>query len=135
LLEDAFVLRQIEPLGTNVLKEPKILLRVPYQLLELDYEDAIGGLREDFATECLLNAGLSFGYLKTNTGRKTPDYMIKTNDGPVVVEIGGKGKGVKQFKGIDNNFRKLVFADTSELSPHKLPLALLGLLEEGNRHA
>jgi len=37
LLEKAFVLHQVFPKGTNVLKEPKILMNVPYRLLYTDF--------------------------------------------------------------------------------------------------
>jgi hypothetical protein len=41
------ILHEILPAGTNVLREPKILMAPPTRLLYRDYEDAVGGLRED----------------------------------------------------------------------------------------
>ena len=48
LLEKAFVLNVIFPAGTNVLKEPKVLMFLPYRLLYREKDQAMGGLREDF---------------------------------------------------------------------------------------
>ena len=56
--------------------------------------------------------------LESTRGQKTPDYLIAGGAEKLVVEIGGKGKGRQQFKGIDID-RKLVFADTD--APAKRP--------------
>ncbi len=48
LLEKAFILHQVFSKGINVLKEPKVLMALPYRLLYRDYDDALGALREDF---------------------------------------------------------------------------------------
>jgi hypothetical protein len=45
----------------------------------------------------------------------------------LVVEIGGKGKGREQFKGVKID-RKLVFAQTDEPAGGRLPLFLAGFL-------
>jgi predicted AAA+ superfamily ATPase len=136
LLEEAFVVRQIYPNGTNVLREPKVLLTLPFRLLELDETRAIGGLREDFAAECLARTGIEFSYLKSERGAKTPDYLVIHNGESFVVEIGGAGKSSKQFKNSPKDFRRVIFADemiVSESSPDtlatkKLPLFMLGYL-------
>ena len=47
----------ILPQGTNVLKEPKILMCLPYRLLYRDYQDCIGELREDFLVQTLKSKG------------------------------------------------------------------------------
>jgi predicted AAA+ superfamily ATPase len=130
-LEKAFVLHRILPEGTNVIREPKVLMTPPCRLLYRDIEDAIGGLREDFFVEMLCQSGKAFAYLKSTRGSKTPDYLVKTEDQPsagqLVVEIGGKGKGREQFKGVDVE-RKLVFAHTDTPDKGRIPLFLAGFL-------
>ena len=126
-LEKAFVLHQIFPAGTNVLREPKVLMAPPCRLLYRDYEEALGGLREDFFAEAMKQAGLKFQYLKSTRGAKTPDYLIESGPDRLVVEIGGKGKGRSQFKGV-NYDRKLIFAHTDTPDAKRLPLFLLGYL-------
>jgi hypothetical protein len=39
--EGSFILHQVLPAGTNVLREPKILMAPPSRLLYRDYEDAL----------------------------------------------------------------------------------------------
>ncbi len=126
-LENAFILHQVFPAGTHVLREPKVLMNPPYRLLYRDFEDAVGGLREDYFVETLKQAGIRFRYLKSTRGAKTPDFLIEDAPGKLAVEIGGPGKGRQQFKGIHID-RKIVFAHRP--GPHKgqLPLFLLGYL-------
>lgn len=61
----------------------------------------VGPLREDFFVETMLVLGHTVHYLKTARGAKTPDYLIPGPEGDIVIEVGGKGKGYQQFKGID----------------------------------
>ncbi|MEN8254874.1 MAG: AAA family ATPase [Verrucomicrobiota bacterium] len=124
LLEQAFVLQRIFPKGTNVLKEPKVLMAVPYRLLYRDIEDSIGGLREDFLAEMLRHANIPVHYLKTKRGAKTPDYLLR--DG-TIVEVGGKGKGFSQFKGVEAD-RKYVFTHSDQFDGTRRPLFMLGYL-------
>jgi len=126
-LEKAFVLHRVWPDGTNVLREPKVLMSLPHRLLYLDHDNAIGGLREDFFVEMLWQAELDFRYLKSTRGAKTPDFIIKGKDERLVVEVGGKGKGREQFKGVEYD-RKLVFADVEIAKGDKIPLFLAGFL-------
>ena len=126
-LEKAFILHRVFPAGTNVLREPKILMAPPSRLLYREYEDAIGGLREDFFVESVKQAGIRFHYLKSTRGAKTPDYLIEDAPEKLAVEIGGRGKGRQQFKGVEID-RKLVFAHSSVPEGHRLPLFLLGYL-------
>ena len=126
-LENAFVLHQVLPAGTNVLRQPKVLMAPPYRLLYRDYEDAIGGLREDFFAEAMKQAGMPFQYLKSTRGTKTPDFLVGEGKEKLVIEIGGKGKGREQFKGIDID-QKLIFAHTELPDARRLPLFLLGYL-------
>lgn len=128
LLEKAFVLHRVFPRGTNVLKEPKVLMALPYRLLYKPYASALGGLREDFVVQTLRMAGRSFFYLKTTTGTKTPDYLL--DDGKeenTVIEIGGKGKGREQFKGVTAD-RKIIFAHDDRTDGMRRPLFMLGFL-------
>jgi len=124
-LEKAFVLHRVLPEGTNVIREPKVLMAPPCRLLYRESDDAIGGLREDFFVEMLRQAGIEFGYLKSTRGAKTPDYLVRSGPDKLVVEIGGKGKGREQFKGVKVG-RKLVFAHTDVPVQGRLPLFLAG---------
>lgn len=126
-LERAFILHQVFPAGTNVLREPKVLMAPPTRLLYRDLEDAVGGLREDYFGEAMKQAGIRFQYLKSTRGAKTPDYLVDDGHGQIAVEIGGRGKGREQFKGVQVN-RKLVFAHSPVPEAGRLPLFLLGYL-------
>jgi len=122
VLEKAFILRRVFPKGTNVLKEPKIMFMPPYRLLYRSFEDCIGALREDFFVESTLSAGLELFYLKTKRGEKTPDYLV----GDSVFEIGGKGKGREQFKGVSYN-RKIILTHPGMLDETRRPLFFFGM--------
>ena len=127
LLETAFVLQRVFPAGTNVLREPKILLSLPYRLLYRDFEDAIGGLREDFFAETMRQAAIPFSYLKSTRGKKTPDYLVELDGEKLVIEVGGRGKGREQFKGITVD-QKLILAHGDRADGFYRPLLLLGYL-------
>ena len=127
LLEKAFVLNVVFPEGTNVLKEPKILMYLPYRLLYRDFKDCIGELREDFLVQALKSKGYKFNYLKTRRGQKTPDYLIKYRDGDIIAEVGGKGKGRSQFKGVKAK-QKIIFVHPCSNKEEKRSLFLLGFL-------
>lgn len=128
LLQKAFVLNVVMPYGTNVLKEPKILMYLPFRLIHKDYTGVIGALREDFAVQCLKMKGYDIFYLKSPRGRKTPDFFIKENEEKFVIEVGGKGKGRSQFKDF-KGYNKLAFVHGDILSDElKKPLFLLGYL-------
>ncbi len=126
-LEKAFILHRIFPEGTNVIREPKVLMAPPCRLLYRGPDDAIGGLREDFFVEMLRQAGHGFGYLKSTRGAKTPDYLVHGGPDRLVVEIGGKGKGREQFKGVTVD-RKLIFAHTDVPERGRIPLFLAGFM-------
>jgi predicted AAA+ superfamily ATPase len=119
-LEKAFILHRIFPAGTNVLREPKVLMTPSVRLLYRDVEDAIGGLREDYFSEALKQAGIRFRYLKSTRGAKTPDFLIEDSPERLVVEIGGPGKGREQFKGVQIDC-KLVFAHCPAPERGRLP--------------
>jgi predicted AAA+ superfamily ATPase len=127
LLEKAFIIHQIFPMGTNVLKEPKVLMALPYRLLYMDRENCIGALREDFFAGIMRSADIPFHYLKNKRGAKMPDYLISGNHENLIIEIGGKGKGYSQFKGI-KDVEKLVFSHYGGVKGLKRPLFTLGFL-------
>jgi len=126
-LERAFVLQRLFPVGTNVLKEPKILLVPPLRLLHLPLKEARGALREDFFVFALEQAGLELSYLKGTRGQKIPDFLVRHGGQNLAFEIGGKGKGRSQFKGIQAD-RKVVFAEGAPLNRETVPLHLAGML-------
>jgi predicted AAA+ superfamily ATPase len=107
LLERSFILRRALPAGTNLLREPKIFLELPYRLLYRRFEDCVGELREDFFAAAMAQHGATFAHAKSTRGAKTPDFVVTLNDRPVVIEVGGRGKGRSQFKGLDYD-RKVV---------------------------
>ena len=129
LLEKAFVLHQIFPKGTNVLKEPKILMSVPYRLLYADFQSVLGGLREDFFAEVMISLNRDIYYLKSTRGKKTPDYLLTHKGKNIAIEIGGKRKGREQFKGFTPD-KKIIAVDTEIMDNTRKPLFLFGFLEK-----
>jgi predicted AAA+ superfamily ATPase len=125
LLEKAFVLNPVFPAGTNVLREPKVLMYLPFRLLYSDYEDSAGYLREDFFAEIMRMKGTPFHYLKSTRGAKTPDFLVPRKGGDIVVEIGGKGKGRSQFKGVEVS-EKVILVHPGSVDGLRRPLFLLG---------
>lgn len=125
--EQAFLLQRLFPAGTNVLREPKMLLMPPIRLLHRPIEDVEGGLREDFFAMAMRQAGIPFQYLKSTTGQKTPDFLVEHQGLKIVFEIGGKGKGRSQFKGVRAD-KKIILAPDVNLSCDRIPLHLLGFL-------
>ena len=67
-------------------------------------------------TECYFaeQQGVDFAYAKTTRGQKTPDYIIDLKGKTAVVEIGGKGKGRTQFKGIDYDTKIVLYHTTGQ---------------------
>ena len=126
--EDAFLLLPLFPQGTNLLREPKVLMMPPLRLLYRSLEEARGGLREDYVALAMRQAGIPLHYLKTTRGAKTPDFQIQYQDVSVVLEIGGKGKGRTQFKGFTAD-RKIVFGEGATSDRDRRPLHLLGFVE------
>lgn len=131
-LEQAFILQRVTPEGTGVLKEPKIIMNLPYRLLYRSFEEAVGGLREDFFVEAVKASGRNIHYLKSTRGAKTPDYTIgvgQRGQKRMVFEIGGKGKGRQQFKGFTAE-HKIILSDGYETKGLRRPLFLFGLLSK-----
>jgi len=130
LLDKGFILNSIRPYGTNITKEPKILMHLPYRLLYKSYEDCIGSLREDFFAERMKFLKAEIFYLKSKRGEKTPDFLLKGYK-DTIFEIGGRGKGRRQFKGYNtSDYKKIIL--THPYSPGKTPLLLIGMLENDN---
>lgn len=123
LLQKAYLLHVILPKGTNLTREPKILLAPPYRLLEKPYEDCIGALREDFFVDAAIRLETELGYLKGMRGEKTPDYLLNG----IICEIGGASKGRRQFKGITGK-KKLIFTQPGILDEMRRPLFFMGML-------
>lgn len=126
LLERAFVLHRVFPVGSNVMKEPKVVMALPYRLLYKPLNEAIGGLREDFFVGAFSVLGKEIFYLKSMRGQKTPDYIIRDSQ-DIVFEVGGKGKGRSQFKGMAVKI-KIIFADGYDMTDIRRPLFLAGLI-------
>ena len=127
ILQNAFILTSIMPRGTNVLKEPKILLMPPFRLLFQKYQDCIGAIREEFFIENIRNSGLNFHYLKSSRGAKIPDYYLSDNENSYIIEIGGKGKGREQFKGV-NEKKQLILTHSERMDGIRRPLFLAGFI-------
>jgi predicted AAA+ superfamily ATPase len=125
LLEKAFILHRVPPEGHGVMKEPKVLMALPYRLLYRPYDECVGALREDFFVDSAVQLGFDLRYLKTNRGEKTPDYAVDD----VVFEIGGPGKGHSQFKGFKMK-RKVILTQPGILDSVRRPLFFMGLLGE-----
>lgn len=109
-LERSFLVTRVFPAGTNVLKEPKVVMQLPYRLLFTSHELAIGPMREDFFALAMHQHGAPFHYAKTTRGGKTPDYVVDLDGHPTVIEVGGRGKGRSQFKDVEYE-RKVVLFD------------------------
>jgi len=128
LLEKSFIIHRIFPKGTNVIKEPKILMALPYRLLYRGLDLCSGGLREDFFAEMMRMRGRGIFYLKNTRGAKTPDFLCQCGDKEVICEVGGRTKGAQQFKGISIK-DKIIFSDGIESQGKRRPLMLLGVME------
>ncbi len=128
-LEDAFLLQRLLPEGTNVRKEPKVLMMPPLRLLYRELGDARGGLREDLFIMALRQQGVDPAYVKGTRGEKIPDYLFRHQGERVVVEVGGKGKGRSQFKGITAD-RIRIAAEGGVWGDRRIPLHLFACLGE-----
>jgi hypothetical protein len=128
LLSSAFLLQVIYPKGANVIREPKILMSLPYRQLFKNYDEVVGAIREDFTVEILRAQGImEISYLKSNRGEKTPDFLITDATGDeIVIEVGGRGKGRSQFKGIEID-KKYVVVDSLNWKENQIPLFMLGM--------
>jgi hypothetical protein len=125
-----FLLLRLWPkVSANILREPKILMYPPYRLVYRDIDDARGSLREDFTAWALVQGKVPFSYLKNTRGKKCPDFLVHDQDRQIVLEVGGKGKGTSQFKGLSGDFCKIVLKEGPPYGGNSRPLWLLGLLK------
>ncbi len=124
LLQKAYLLNIVLPKGTNLRNEPKIHIAPPFRLLYKSYDECIGALREDFFVDATLRLDMKIGYLKGIRGNKTPDYLFNN----VICEIGGASKKANQFRGVDNEKRKLIFTQPGKLDEMRRPLFFVGML-------
>ena len=127
-LERAFLLRQAFPAGTNVLREPKVFVEPPYRLLYRPWDECVGALREDFFALAMAQHGAPFRYAKSTRGAKTPDFLVALDGQDCVIEVGGRGKGRTQFKGLDYDRKVVLFHGTDRRyeSGQRVPLHCIG---------
>ena len=115
-LEKVGLLKLVYPYKGGFRKEPKLYFRLPFRSAineSLGLATDIGVAREEFFAN---NVPLS-GYVKTERGTKTPDFIV---DGKTI-EVGGTGK---------TNYQKADFLaiDDTDFIGNKIPLALFGFL-------
>lgn len=113
ILEKTFLLSLVFPKGTNVRKEPKVLLSPPLRLLYRSFDNCVGELREDFFSLAMAQHSMDYHYAKTTRGSKTPDFIMHINNQSIVIEVGGRGKGRTQFKGLDYEKKIVVYHQTA----------------------
>jgi hypothetical protein len=127
LLERAFVLNVVPPVGSSVTREPKILMCVPFRLLYTQDSAATGGLREDYFAETMHSIDADLRYLKSTRGAKTPDYVVEAGGKEFVIEIGGKGKGREQFKEFSGK-KQMILTQPGDVQGIRRPLFMVGFL-------
>ena len=127
-LERASLLRQAFPAGANVLREPKVFMEPPYRLLYRAYDDCIGALREDFFALAMAQHAMPFRYAKSTRGAKTSDFVVALEGRDHVIEVGGRGKGRSQFKGLTYDRKVVLFdGDDQRHTPGaRVPLHCIG---------
>lgn len=130
-LEKGYLLKSIFPFSSNVIKEPKIVLTLPFRQVfnyRLTDEQLRGALREEFFTQSMGHLNQPLYYLKSKRGVKTPDYLFIFNGNKYIFEIGGQKKGFSQFKGISDQYKKYLVVYPGVSQNNKIPLILFGLL-------
>ena len=119
LLERSALIRQLftETKGLKQLVKPeKILFENTNLMHALSPQVEEGTLRETFFASMLCHS-------HKLQSPKAGDFLV---DGTWLFEIGGKGKGFKQIRNIENSY---VAADNIEIgNDNKIPLWLFGLL-------
>jgi len=128
-LEDAFVLFVVEPKGTNIRREPKILMFPPFrEILAKQYDFLTGSVREDFFILSMRMAGYKeVYYLKGRKGEKTPDYYIPSKR--LVLEVGGRSKSLSQFKFSGKDVKKIILTYPGTIREGTAPLVATGFLK------
>ncbi len=129
-LEKAFVLNVVKPEGSNVSKEPKIMLVPPFRLCYLknkDFKDVLGQLREEFFVESAKMNNISIFYIKGNRGEKKPDYSATINKTNFVFEVGGKNKTRMQIIKYESGNKYILTQPANIKNPYR-PLIIFGFL-------
>ncbi len=131
LLEKAYILNVIYPMGTNTKKEPKILFKIPFRsyLSNQQQNVLLGAVKEDFFVDAVRNKRIKTFYLKNKRGRKLPDFMIDMEEKRYIVEIGGKSKGFSQFKGISDKYNKIIATYPYLKKDNSIPLFYFGFID------
>lgn len=106
-LEKAFVLNVVKPIGSNAMKEPKILFVPPFRRVYAKNREGPawkGILREEFFVESMKIAGYDVHYIKGKRGEKTPDYRVQIEGKTFIFEIGGAQKSRSQLPASPNAY-------------------------------
>lgn len=130
-LEKAFVLNVIKPIGSNVIKEPKIMLCPPFRFCYLknkDLKEIIGQLREEFFVESTKSNNIELFYLKGNKGEKKPDYATTINKTKYIFEIGGKNKTRTQIINEKEKSNIYILTQPANIVNPYRPLIFFGFL-------
>jgi len=127
-LEKSFILNVIEPKGTNITKEPKILFMPPFrEAFSKNKEYDMGAKREEFFVMSMKMLKIPIFYLKGKRGEKIPDYLINLNGNNYIFEIGGKNKGITQLK-INIKAKKYLLTNPSSIDKIRKPLIFAGFI-------
>jgi len=118
LLEKSYIARVVWPQGSNVRREPKVLLLPPIRKALARGVDIEGALKEEFFVHQLW--GRRVYYLKGKRGEKRPDFWV---DG-LIFEVGGKAKGTRQV-----GKEGYVLTYPYKPGPRTLPLVAAGFLK------
>ena len=73
------------------------------------------------------SVGVPLFYLKTGRGEKTPHYLVMHKGRKIVFEIGGKGKGHEQFKGVKFD-EKIILSHSDRTDGNRCPIFMAGFL-------
>lgn len=109
-LEKGYLLKSIFPFSSSVIKEPKIVLTLPFRQVfnyRLTDEQLRGALREEFFTQSIGYLNQPLYYLKSKRGAKTPDYLFIFNGNKYIFEIGGQKKVFPNLKGFLINIKNI----------------------------
>jgi hypothetical protein len=132
-LQKGYLLQSIMPYSSSVIKEPKVVLNIPFREYlsdRLPESQLYGAIREESFVQMISKIpSLQLFYLKSQRGARTPDYLVIYKGKKIIFEVGGKGKSFKQFKGIDKEFDRYTVNYPGITSENKIPLLLFGFME------
>ena len=71
---------------------------------------------------------MPFRYAKSTRGAKTPDFLVALDGMDHVIEVGGRGKGRSQFKGLSYDRKVVLFHgdDQAQAPGRRVPLHGIG---------